>query len=335
MPDLRQQRMAKSPQPTTHPPAATKPVDATIPVIDYEGSGYRTDFWQGQGRDYEDAAERMALTRLVPATGGRIAEIGAGFGRLADLYTGYDQIVLFDYSRTLLADAVAQWGHDPRFVFVAGNIYHLPMAPGVLDTLVMVRVMHHLSDVDAALAQLARALHRRSTAVMEYANKRNLKAILRWLTRRQDWSPFEASPLEFVDLNFDFHPGWMDQRFAAAGLHKQQQLAVSHFRLGALKARIPAQGLARLDSSIFRLGGAYPVAPSVFVQMNAPAGVDRQQAPPQAGNPVAGLFRCVACGQAPLTQAQTDRVVCPACGTRYSRRNGIWDFKEYEEAAAP
>ena len=73
-----------------------------IPVIDYEGSNYQTDFWVGKGRDYEDQAERMVLDRLVPQKGTRVAEIGAGFGRLADLYLGYEQIILFDYSRTLL-----------------------------------------------------------------------------------------------------------------------------------------------------------------------------------------------------------------------------------------
>ncbi|MCY4410228.1 MAG: hypothetical protein OXC27_07170, partial [Caldilineaceae bacterium] len=61
---------------------------AGVPVIDYEGSGYRLDFWEGQGREYEDAVERIALQRLLPPQGRRIAEIGAGFGRLADLYLG-------------------------------------------------------------------------------------------------------------------------------------------------------------------------------------------------------------------------------------------------------
>lgn len=320
--------MADSLHTQTKASSSSQGDSSTIPVIDYEGSGYRTDFWQGQGREYEDRTERLALSQLLPPKGGRIAEIGAGFGRLADLYTGYEQIVLFDYSRTLLADAVKQWGEDPRFVFVAGNIYELPLATGVLDTLVMVRVMHHLSDVDAALGQLARSLHGQSTAVMEYANKRNLKAILRWLLRRQTWSPFDQDPLEFVALNFDFHPAWMDERFAAAGLHKAEQLAVSHFRLGALKRRLSAQRLAQWDSALFGPGGQYPVAPSVFAQLTAPSAARTQPAPVKLDN-VGSIFRCVACGQAPLVQTAADRLTCSACDTVYSRRNGIWDFKEY------
>ena len=50
-------------------PSATSVSPVVPPVIDYEGSPYRTAFWEGQGRDYEDAAERLALQRLIPAAG--------------------------------------------------------------------------------------------------------------------------------------------------------------------------------------------------------------------------------------------------------------------------
>ncbi|MCZ7667221.1 MAG: hypothetical protein M5U34_08390 [Chloroflexi bacterium] len=92
----------------------------TPPVCDYEGSDYRTRFWQNQGRDYEDRVERIALRRLMPPTGGTLIEIRAGFGRLADEYTGYERVVLFDYSRSLLREAQAHLGDDPRF-FVRGR----------------------------------------------------------------------------------------------------------------------------------------------------------------------------------------------------------------------
>lgn len=309
---------------------------SAIPVIDYEGSGYRMDFWQGQGRDYEDATERLALKRLLPPRGGRLAEIGAGFGRLADLYLGYEQIILFDYSRTLLAEAVAQWGDDPRFVFVAGDVYNLPLATGVLDSLVMVRVMHHLAHVQTALGQLRRSLRGDGVAVLEYANKRNLKAILRWLARRQSWSPFDQAPVEFVKLNFDFHPTWMDAQFAGAGLHKQRQLAVSHFRLGAIKTRMDARTLARWDSRLFGPGAHFPVSPSVFVQAvpsraTQPAPILPSNSGQVGSESLAGLFRCVACGREPLVRPDETHVDCLACGARYERRNLIWDFKEYQK----
>ncbi len=91
------------------------------PVCDYEGSDYRTRFWENQGRNYEDLVERVALGRMMPPTGNTLIEIGAGFGRLADEYRDYDKVVLFDYSRTLLREAQEILGDDPRFIYVAGN----------------------------------------------------------------------------------------------------------------------------------------------------------------------------------------------------------------------
>lgn len=299
----------------------------SVPVIDYEGSQYRADFWLGQGRAYEDAVERLALQQLMPAHGGRIAEIGAGFGRLAQLYSGYEQVLLLDYSRTLLQDAAREWGQDRRFVFVAGNIYTLPLVTGALDTLVMVRVMHHLADVPAALFQLRRVLHRHSVAVIEYANKRNLKALLRWGLRRQNWSPLDQTPVEFVKLNFDFHPEWMEAQFRAVGLTVQHRLAVSHFRLAQFKERIAAAQLARIDSLLFAAGGVYPLAPSVFVQASATGALRR---PALSTDPadIGALFRCPQCGTQGLALVAEDRMSCPGCAVTYSKKNSVWDLKE-------
>jgi len=296
-------------------------------VIDYEGSQYKTDFWIGQGREYEDSTERLALARLMPPAGRRIAEIGAGFGRLADQYLGYEQIILFDYSRTLLRDAAEYWGGDSRFVMVAGNIYDLPLASRTLDTLVMVRVMHHLADVPAALTQLRRVLHGRSVAVIEYANKRNLKSLLRWVLRKQSWSPLGREPVEFVSLNFDFHPAWMEAQFKQAGLTVRKRFAVSHFRQEALKRRVDAGKLARFDAALFGLGGRYPLAPSVFVQAQtpdagSPAAVDTTQ------DALTGLFRCPVSRSETFERLDDDLIYCPESGLRYARKAGVWDFKE-------
>ena len=311
---------------TTMSSRSSSKSQAVPPVIDYEGSGYRTDFWEGQGRNYEDATERLALSRLFPSQGRRIAEIGAGFGRLADLYLGYEQIVLFDYSRTLLQEAVARWGDDPRFVFVAGNVYQVPLASGSLDTLVMVRVMHHLADVPRALAEIHRTLHHGSTAVLEYANKRNLKAIARWLLGRQTWSPMDPSPVEFVELNFDFHPAWMWEQFTRAHLVVRRQWAVSHFRTPLLKRWLSPDWLARVDSWLFAAGGRYPLAPSVFVQVHA---FGQDPAPSSAHDDLTDLFSCPVCrNDRTFTRVGDDRLECRTCQTQVARRDGIWDFKE-------
>ena len=41
----------------------------SLPVCDYEGSDYQTEFWDAGRREYEDRSEAIALRRLLPAGG--------------------------------------------------------------------------------------------------------------------------------------------------------------------------------------------------------------------------------------------------------------------------
>ncbi|MDX1414003.1 MAG: class I SAM-dependent methyltransferase, partial [Candidatus Promineifilaceae bacterium] len=219
------------------------------PVCDYEGSDYKTRFWESGERDYEDRVERVALRRLMPATGKTLIEIGAGFGRLADEYLGYDKVVLFDYSRTLLREAQQYLGKDPRFIYVAGNWYNMPFVPGLFETIVQVRTLHHAADVPAVFNQLQRISRRHGTYILEFASKFHLKSILRYWAGRQDWSPFSLEPVEFVELNFDFHPQWIREQLVEAGFEPGRILTVSHFRIAFVKRVIPTNLLVKMDSA--------------------------------------------------------------------------------------
>ena len=178
------------------------------PVCDYEGSDYRTRFWENQGREYEDLVERVALQQFLPPTGKTLIEIGAGFGRLADEYAGYKKVVLFDYSRSLLREAQEHLGKNDQFIYVAGNWYNMPFVDGLFETMVQIRTLHHAADAPALFKELARIAQTGGTYILEFANKRNLKAIGRYWLKQQNWSPFTHDPIEFVELNFDFHPQW-------------------------------------------------------------------------------------------------------------------------------
>ena len=163
-------------------------------ICDYENSTYRTDFWEGQGREYEDLAERIALRHLLPLSGRRLIDIGGGFGRLSEFYDGYEQVILLDYSRSLLRQAQSRLGRSERIVYVAANFYTMPFVDGAFDTSMMVRVIHHVEDVPTLLAEMGRILAESGTFVLEFASKRHLKAILRYALRRQQWNPFDPDP---------------------------------------------------------------------------------------------------------------------------------------------
>jgi ubiquinone/menaquinone biosynthesis C-methylase UbiE len=291
-------------------------------VCDYEDSSYRTDFWEGQGREYEDLAERIALRHLLPPTGRRLMDVGAGFGRLSDFYVGYDQVVLLDYSRSLLRQAQGRLGRDGRFVYVAANFYALPFAEDSFDTVMMVRVMHHVEDVLTLLGEVARVLTGQGVYVLEFASKRHLKALLRYVLGRQDWSPFDPNPYEFVEMNFDFHPAWMRERLAEAMFHVKHQRTVSHFRLPLLKRLVPARTLAAVDGLCQPTGSWWQLTPSVFVQCT----LDRP-----ATEAAAKLrFCCPACRSGNLHTSPAT-VDCTACGRRWPVEDGIYNFK----ASAP
>ncbi len=292
------------------------------PVCDYEGSRYSTEFWTDE-REYEDRAERIALSKLVPPRGGTLIEIGAGAGRLADLYLGYDRIVLMDYARSTLVEArervMARFpGHAARFRFVVADLYALPFVEGLFDTATMVRVMHHVADVPAALAGVAAILKPDATFVLEFANKRNLKAIVRYLARRQPWSPFDPEPVEFARLNFDFHPAWMEARLHEAGFSVKNTLSVSHFRWALLKRLVPARVLAAADGKLQNVGAMLKLSPSVFHCLQSPA-TNRVAAP-------GAFFRCPACKSDRVTELP-NAVTCAQCGRAWPVREGIYEFK--------
>ncbi len=237
-----------------------------IPICNYEGSTYRTDFWEGKGREYEDQVERIALKALLPAAGHVLIELGSGYGRLADLYSSFHQVVLTDRALTQMQQARQRLGSDPRFAFVVADAYALPFRTGAAGQVVSVRMLHHLVDVPRALAEFARVVDAGGYYIAEFASKRHLKAIARYLLRRQQHSPFALEPYEFVPLNLDFHPRWMDQALRRAGFHVLKRRAVSHFRVAVLKRRVPLRWLVAADRALQVPGGWWPWTPSIFIR---------------------------------------------------------------------
>jgi SAM-dependent methyltransferase len=292
--------------------------EPTPPICSYEGSDYQASFWERGGRAYEDAAEGVALRRLLPKSGKLLLELGAGAGRNTPRYAGFERVVLLDYSRTQLEQARQKLGSTSRFVYVAADIYRLPFVPGLFDAATMIRTLHHMAEAPRALQQVRQVLQPGAAFILEYANKHNLKAILRYWLNRQSWSPFTHEPVEFARLNFDFHPAavraWLNQ----CGFNIERQLTVSHLRAGLLKRLFPLGVLVGLDS-LFQWSGAWwQLTPSVFV-------LSRAVGETPATDPTY-FFRCPSCGQG-LPELTQD-LPCPACERVYPYRDGIYDFRD-------
>lgn len=288
------------------------------PICDYEGSDYQRRFWDQGGREYEDQVEAVALRRLLPAAGDRLLEVGAGAGRNTPRYGGFGEVVLLDYSRSQLEQARDRLGLEGRYRYVAADAYRLPFAPATFDAATMIRTLHHMADPVAALRQVRNVLKRGAAFVLEYPNKRNLKAILRWVARCQSWDPFDRSPVEFAPLNFDFHPaavrGWLGE----VGFDVKRQLTVSHFRLGLLKNAVPLRLLVALDSAAQLTGNLWQLSPSVFVLGIA---VGEPQ-----GNRGGAFWCCPDCGSLEMEETALG-VRCGGCGREWPLQDGIYDFR--------
>jgi ubiquinone/menaquinone biosynthesis C-methylase UbiE len=242
-------------------PDASAALTRDLPEYDL---AYRDVFWRG--RDYEDLCDRTAIRALLPPKGGRLVEVGAGFGRLADEYKGYDEVVLFDSSETLLAAGRERLGSDSRLRFVLGDAYAMPFESATFDAAVCVRVAHHFAEPERVFREMSRILRPGGILVLEFANKRHLKSIVKYALGRQRWSPFGPESVEYRPLHFDHSPDEMRRLLRQAGFQIGPVRAASLFRLGLLKRHVPPRVLAGVEGPLQAPLGLLALGPSVYLR---------------------------------------------------------------------
>ena len=241
-------------------------------VSDYNGYDYKKIFWEDADRAYEDQADRMAIRRLLPKRMEKFADIGGGYGRLANEYLKRaHKVYLFDYSKTELAEAKAVYGD--KLETKSGDIYKLPFKDNELDGLIMVRVIHHLNDLERALKELYRVLKPGGVAVIEVANKRTLPKMARYITRRSSVNPFDkkVSNLGLAkDGFYNYHPKYVEELFARVGFSKERVLSVSNFRSQKLKKLLGTENLIKMEKSAQKMFAPIRFAPSIYYKLRKP-----------------------------------------------------------------
>ena len=224
---------------------------------------YRDAFWAS--RAYEDLCDRLALRALLPATGQQLLDVGAGFGRLADEYGGFGHVTLVDASPAMIGAARERIGSDPRFTIVQADAGHLPVASASMDVVVAVRLILHVRNPEVVFAEVARVLRPGGLFVLEFPNRRHLLARLRYLARRQAWSPDDADPHEYREGHFSHQPATVVRQLRGAGLAPASRRAVSLFRSARLKSLVPARSLARLEAPLQAPLGRLAPSPSLYI----------------------------------------------------------------------
>lgn len=291
--------------------------NTTPPVCSYEGSDYQSSFWDNANRRYEDAVETVAIERLFNQGGKLLLELGAGAGRLTERYKNWNKIVLLDYSRSQMVQARERLGDRPNYIYVAADIYKLPFVNALFDGATMIRTLHHMADPSLTLCSVRRVLAENSQFLLEFANKRNLKSIGRRLLGKQKWNPFSPEQVEFVHLNYNFHPKTVLKTLEECGFKNEGSLGVSHFRTDWFKKHIKHERLVKWDASLQNVAPFKNYTPSIFTLNQAVGGE------PQAEG--ANFFACPICGEG-LPDAKVTQN-CPGCGHEWEYKDGIYEFR--------
>ncbi len=242
-------------------------------VSDYNGYDYKYEFWEKTDRQYEDRADRMAISKLLPKRMDSFADIGGGYGRLAGEYLKRARkVYLFDYSQSELLQAKEIYGD--KIETRQGDIYKLPFKDEELDGLMMVRVTHHLKHLDKALAELYRVLKPGGVAVIEVANKRTLPKVARYLTRRSKVNPFDKEVANYKEISkdgfYNYHPKYVEEIFAKIGFKVERVLSVSNFRNGKLKKVFGTERLVKMEDKAQEILAPVRFAPSIYYRLRKP-----------------------------------------------------------------
>lgn len=227
-------------------------------------------YWDG--RDYEHAAEEIAIRRLVGDRQFKNAvDVGGGYGRLCLLLEQFsDKVTLAEPSQQQLdiaKDFLKEHPQVDRKLLQAGD---LKFKDGSIDLMTVIRVMHHLPDPAPEFKEFHRVLSNDGYLILEVANYSHGRNRLKHLLKGK------KLPTEPVDIRSEenkrdeeipfvnHNPKTVIKQLAHAGLKVERTLSVSNLRSPALKRMVPKRfmlGVEKMAQST--LANTY-FGPSVF-----------------------------------------------------------------------
>lgn len=228
------------------------------------------EYWDG--RDYENAAEQIAIKRLLAGRHFRhAADIGGGYGRLCVFLKRYaDKVTLAEPSQQQLDIGKEFLKDHPEIDRVLTQADDLKFADKSLDLVTMIRVMHHIPEPSTEFKELARVLTDNGYLILEVANYAHARNRIKHALKGK------RLPVEPVDIRSEknkreeeipfvnHNPKTVQKQLAHAGLKVEKVLSVSNLRSPALKMIMP-QGMMLAVERIMQptLARTY-FGPSVF-----------------------------------------------------------------------
>jgi len=246
----------------------------TLDYYDDPAFNYR-QFWAN--RQYEDQSERIALKRLLSLIKSKKAknliDIGAGFGRLVSVYAPlFQTCLLIEPSEKLLAEAKKSNRKYQNLSFKESYVEKLPVEKESFEVALMIRVAHHLQDLEAMITEVKRILKPNGYFILEFANKMHFKNRLEALLKF-NFNFFRSHLPENLKTKrktapfFNYHPNQIKTLLLGNDFQIIKSISVSNFRHSWLKKLMPLKSLLGLENlrQIISLHQNLYLGPSIFV----------------------------------------------------------------------
>lgn len=227
-------------------------------------------YWDG--REYEHAAEEIAIRRLLKGKHFRHAvDVGGGYGRLCVLLEEYaDHVTLAEPSQQQLDIAKDFLKDHPEVDRKLMQADDLKFRDGTVDLLTLIRVMHHLPEPSTELGEIARVLSDDGIAIIELANYAHIRNRIKYFLKGK------KLPVKPVDIRSAAHknkdeipfvnhnPRTVISQFAHAGLVVETTLSVSNLRSTTLKKVLPRSLMVGTERLLQKPLAASYFGPSIF-----------------------------------------------------------------------
>ena len=242
------------------------------------GAAYDTydypSYWES--REYEHKAELIAIQSFLERTSKikTILEVGAGYGRLTPSYLSYaPRIVLTDPSSKLLKIARSNF-KSKKVRFIQSSVENIPkkIRQSSIDLVIMVRVLHHIEDLHKTFHAISKIIRKNGYLILEFANKRHLKATLTEFFKGNFTFPLDIFTIEIRtkkrkrSLPFkNYHPDTILDILKGHGYKIIEIRSVSNVRNSFLKRILPKNVLLSIENLLQRPFARFSFGPSIFI----------------------------------------------------------------------
>lgn len=234
-------------------------------------------FWEC--RSYEHKAEVIAIKFFLSKikTINTILEVGSGFGRHIPSFAFRAQkLIISDPSAKLLKIARKNNRRGKNIKFLQSSLLNLPshIRAGTADLIIMIRVIHHLDNLEVSFATLNKLIKKRGYLILEFPNKRNLKAIFKEFFLGNFTFPIDIFPKDLrssrsIKKNdlpfFNFHPEKINEILSDCGFKIIEKRSVSNLRYSPFKKLLSTEILLSLERILQKPLSLISFGPSIFI----------------------------------------------------------------------